>query len=202
MATTALPEQFRPNKSFIFPKRKFGARGEEWSFQPEWCQEHNWLHYDVGKDAAFCYLCMKCECEKKFLSSKKREPAFISKGYTYWKETTTAFKKHQTSDFHHEAVEMLLVLPHCTKDIAKLQSAEHAAQKTFNHHSFMILLNNLRFLVCQGLALRGDGDKFNSNFIQLLRLHGLNCGDIEVDSWLAKRLINTHHQMCRMNVWS
>ena len=187
MATTALPEQFRPSKSFIFPKRVFGARGEERSFRPEWYQEHNWLHYDVGKDAAFCYLCMKCEHEKKFLSSIKREPAFISKGYTYWKEATIAFKKHQSSDCHREAVEMLLVLSQCTKDIAELQSAEHAAQKTFNYHMLMILLNNLRFLVRQGLALRGDVDEFNSNFIQLLRLRGLNCSDIEVDSWLAKK---------------
>ena len=50
----------------------------------------------------------------------------------------------------------------------------------------MIVLNNLRFLVHQGLAFRGDGDEFNSNFAQLLRLHGLNCGDVEVDSSLAK----------------
>ena len=84
-------------------------------------------------------------------------------------------------------MEVLLVLPQCTKDIAELQSAEHAAQKTLNHHMLMIVLNNLRFLVRQGLALRGDGDEFNSNFVQLLHLHGLNCGDVEVKSWLAKR---------------
>ena len=95
---------------------------------------------------------MKCEHEKKFFSSKKREPTFISKGYTYWKEATTAFKKHQTIDCHREAVEMLLVLPQCTKDIAELQSTEHAAQKTLNRDMFMILLNNLRFLVRQGFT--------------------------------------------------
>jgi len=52
---------------------------------------------------------------------------------------------------------------------------------------FMIVLNNLRFLVHQGLALRGDGDEFNRNFLQLLHLHGLNYGDVDVDSWLAKK---------------
>ena len=139
MAATALPEQFRPSKSFTFPKRKFGAGGEERSFRAEWCQENNWLHYDIEKDAAFCYLCMKCEHEKKFLSSKKREPAFISKGYTYWKEVTTAFKKHKTSDCHHEAVEILLVLPQYTKDIADLQNVEHAVQKTHKRHMFIIV---------------------------------------------------------------
>ena len=187
MAAAALPEQFRPSKSFIFPKRKFGVKGEERSFRAEWCQENDWLHYNVGKDAAFCYTCMKCEHEKKFLSSKKREPAFISKGYMYWKEATTAFKKHQTSDCHGEAVEALLVLPHCIKDIAELQDAEHAAQKALNHRVFMRILNSLRFFVRQGLALRGDGDELDSNFIQLLRLNGLNCVDVDVESWLAKK---------------
>ena len=97
------------------------------------------------------------------------------------------------------AIVKLWKLPQCTKDIAELQSAEHAAQKALTCHMFMIVLNNLRFLVRQGLALRGDGDEFNSDFVQLLRLHGLNCGDVDVDSWLAK---STHHQMCRMSVWS
>ena len=118
MAAITLPEQFRPSKSFIFHKRKLRARVER-SLQAEWCQQNNWLHYDVGKDAAICYLCIKCEHEKKFLSSTKREPGFISKGYTYWKAATTAFKKHQTSDCHREAVEALLVLRQCTKDIAE-----------------------------------------------------------------------------------
>ena len=68
-----------------------------------------------------------------------------------------------------------------------LSYKEHTVQKILNRHKFMIVLNNLRFLVCQGLALRGDGDAFNSNFVQLTHLHGLNCGYVEVDSWLAKK---------------
>ena len=36
-------------------------------------------------------LCMRAEHKKKFLASKKREPAFITNGFTYWKEATTAF---------------------------------------------------------------------------------------------------------------
>ena len=36
------------------------------------------------------------------------------------------------------------------------------------------------------MGLRGDGDEFNSNFVQLLCLHGLN-SDTDVDSWLIKK---------------
>ena len=81
-------------KCFNFPKRQFGTKGKERSFRAEWCDTFSWLHYDVKTDAAFCYLCMRCEAKKKFLASTKGEPAFIPKGFTYWKEGPKAFKKH------------------------------------------------------------------------------------------------------------
>ena len=66
------PEKFHPNKSFPFPKRSFGSKGEARSFRPEWCEKYSWLHYDAGTDAAFCFICrMKTETEKKFKSSTK-----------------------------------------------------------------------------------------------------------------------------------
>ena len=97
-----LPDQFQPPKSFCFPKRKFGSKGEERRFRAEWCHLFEWLHYDVGLDVAFCHLRMKCELEKKFLTSTKRELAFISRGFTYWKEGMCAFKKHASSDYHRK----------------------------------------------------------------------------------------------------
>ena len=129
IAEALVPAQFRPSRSFSFPKREFGSKGEKRSFRAEWCQRFEWLHYDVGKDGAFCYLCMKCQLEKKFLASTKRDPAFISRGFTYWKEGTSSFKKHTTIECHREAVEALIVLPQRCKDIGELQSAEHAAEK-------------------------------------------------------------------------
>ena len=55
----------------------------------------SWLHYDVKTDTAF--MCCECEAEKMFLVSTKREPVFISKGFTYRKEDPKVFKKHQGS---------------------------------------------------------------------------------------------------------
>ena len=83
----------------------------ERSFRAEWCQQYSWLHYDVSLDAAFCYLCMRAEHEGKFLVSTKREPSFLSKGYTNWKEAKSTFKKHQTSASHLEALEAVVTLP-------------------------------------------------------------------------------------------
>ena len=100
----------------------------------------------MSVDAAFCYLCMKCDREQRFLTSTKREQAFISRGFTYWKETTTAFKKHMSSDCHCDTVEALIVLPKCAKDIEELQSAQQATEKAKNRKMFLLALYNLRFL--------------------------------------------------------
>ena len=151
IAATALPEQFPPSKSFIFPKRKFRARGEEQSFRAERCQENSWLHYNVGKDAAFC---IKCEHEKKFLSSKKREPALFLKGI------------HIGRKLSHPSKSIRPVI--AIVKLWKCYLCFHSTPKILlsykvQNMQLMIVLNNLRFLVHQGLAFRGDGDEFNSN---------------------------------------
>lgn len=188
LSKESIPAQFRPPKSFSFPKRPFGSKGEKRSFCAEWCEEFKWLHYDVDADSAFCYLCMKCQRENKFLASTKRDPAFISRGFTYWKEGTSAFKKHTATECHREAIDALIVLPRCTQDVMEMQIAELAAEKAKNRKMFMLVLNNIRFLARQGLALRGDGDEGNSNFIQLLRLRCQESTSVDVDKWLARRL--------------
>ena len=181
-------QQFKPPKSFRFPKRKFGKKGEERSFRAAWCEKYDWLHYDVSADAAFCYLCMQAEHQKKFLASKKREPAFITKGFTYWKEATTAFNQHQLSATHLEAVESLVLLPSQIQgDIGEILSHEHEEEKGTNRKMFLLILEVIRFLVRQGLPLRGNDDDAESNFIQLLHLHGKHCAPQNIHHWLSKK---------------
>ena len=96
----SLSIKFHPPRLFKFPKRKFGMKGEAvQSFRVEWCSDANypWLHYDVSSDSPFCYLCMSAAHKGKLLASSKKDAAFLSKGYSYWKEVTTAFKEHQAS---------------------------------------------------------------------------------------------------------
>ena len=132
-------------KTFSFPNRQFGSKGDERSFRVVWCDPFNWLYYDVDKDAAFCYLCMRC--------STKRQPALIHKGFTYWKEGPKLFKTHQGSNWHREAVDALVVLLRCTKDVGELQSAEHQAEKAENCKMLLLVLQDIRFLARQGLPL-------------------------------------------------
>ena len=90
----SLPVKFYPPKLFHFAKRKFGMTAER-LFQAEWCEDDHypWLHYNVSSDSAFCHLCMTAAYEGKVLASTKKDPAFLTKGFTYWKEATTAFKR-------------------------------------------------------------------------------------------------------------
>ena len=165
LSSTQLVQQFKPPKSFRFPKRKFGKKGEERSFRATWCEKYDWLHYNVSADAAFCYLCMRAEHEKKFLASNKREPAFITNGFTYWKEATTAFNQHQSSATHLEAIESLVLLPSQIQgDIGEMLSHEHQEGKSINRKMFLLILEVIRFLVRQGLPLRGDDNDVENNF--------------------------------------
>ena len=60
---------FRPSKSFNFPKREFGSKGEKRIKFSCRMVSFAWLHYDISEDVAFCYLRMKCQLEKRFLAS-------------------------------------------------------------------------------------------------------------------------------------
>ncbi len=186
MATSKqLPDQFRPKKGFGFPKREFGSKKEKRSFRAEWCEKYPWLHYDVKRDVALCYICMKAEHERKFLASTKRDASFLTKGFTYWKEATTAFQKHQLSQCHREANEAIVVSPKQIGDVGEQLSQEHQTEKALNRRMFLKVLQNLRFLARQGLPLRGGCDDANSNFIQLLRLRSMDCP--EVSGWMTKK---------------
>ena len=185
-AVRKLPEKFHPGKSFNFRKRTFGKKNEERSFRAEWCEKYPWLHYNIESDSAFCHLCMTADYESKFLVSTKRDAAFISRGFTYWKEATTAFAKHQASECHREASEALILLPkQIQADVGELLSQEHKEEKATNRKMFLKILENIRFLSRQGLPLRGGNGDADSNFIQLLRLRGIDCPEIE--AWMKKK---------------
>ena len=49
--------QYRQKADFRFPKRIIGNR--ERPCQHQWFDEFKWFHYDIRKDAVFCYYCMK-----------------------------------------------------------------------------------------------------------------------------------------------
>ena len=129
---------------------------------------------------------MTADHENKFLSSTKRDPAFISKGFTYWKEATGAFKKHQESRCHREATEALVVLPKHVSDVGEVLDKQHKEEKATNRRILLKILQNIKFLSRQGLPLRHNSlGEIDSNFTQLLLLQSLDMP--EIVPWLKKK---------------
>jgi len=94
-----------------------------------------------------------------------------------------AFNKHRASACHREAHEALIMLPQQIRgDIGELLSQKHSDQKVKNREMFMKILQTLRFLAQQGLALRGShGNEkkaiFANFFASRLKIHKcLRCG--------------------------
>ena len=151
-------------------------------FQAEWCEDDHypWLHYDVSSDSAFCHLCMTAAYEGKLIANTKKDPAFFTKEFTYWKEATTAFKKHEASQCHKKVaneLELSICFPsRWVIYIGEMLSKKHSDQNAASKELFLRILQNLRFLTRQGLALRGThGEEVHSNFMQLFYLVGEDC---------------------------
>lgn len=78
---------------------------------------------------------------------------------------------------------------HICGDIGELFSQKHSDQKVKNQEMFMKILQNLRYLARQGLALRGShGDDTESNFCQLFQLEVEDKQALE--SWINKKSDN------------
>ena len=98
------------------------------------------------------YVCIKAEGERKFKVGTKQEPAFISRGFTNWKDATVVFNKHLKSDYHREAVE-IHELPKKTGDMGEKLNTEHKKEKELNREMFRRILQNVCYLSHQGQGM-------------------------------------------------
>ena len=167
------PQPLHPPSRFAFPKREFGKkqifrRSCHASLFSTW----PWLHYQATdpKNVVFCHLCVAA------LKSKKMDFNRGDLAFKNWKDATVSFKKHEASASHKEALQVMLVTPSTCPDIGEMLSRGHAQEKSENRHCFLKILSSIHFLARQGIALRGDGDEADSNFVQLLKLRS-------ADSW-------------------
>ena len=109
----------------------------------------------------------------------------VCRGYSNWKDATMAFKSHESSACHHEAVEVVIRLPATITHIGIHLSQQYAFEKKKKRRMLLKVLSVLRFLCRQGLPLRGHDDDRDGNLIQVLELLGED--DDEVREWLQKK---------------
>ena len=75
----------------------------------------------------------------------------------------------------------MIVRPQTTRDIGEQLSEIHSMIKS-NRQLLLKILQNIRFLAHQSIALRGDCDESGSNFIQVPKLRSED--DSRVQQWL------------------
>ena len=165
----AVPNQPYQPTHIQFPRREFGKSAPvKRSFKACWFNRFKWLHYDVGQDAAYCFVCCKAVKEGKMRLSSHTEESFLVKGFINWKDATRVFAKHESCDFHKSTAAALA----SRVDVADMLSKQAATEKQQNRQYLLKVLSSIRFLARQGLPLHGDGDETDSNLHQLLVLRG------------------------------
>ena len=94
----SLPAHPHQPTTYQFPKREFGKKTlVKRSFQPSWYTKWPWLHYMEDQDAVLCFICAKASLEKKIHWSSNADSAFISTGFSNWKDATVKFANHASS---------------------------------------------------------------------------------------------------------
>ena len=159
----------RPHQpsNFKFPRKKTG----QWhrSFQAKWFKDFPWLHYIEENDAVLCYICADQNRQGKCSNVKNKETAFTEDGFSNWKKAIKRFHEHQKSECHISATERHIGIIALSGNVIEMCSVTAKKNMEENRRCFIKIIESVRFLCRQGIAMHGDtGDE--SNFSQLLKL--------------------------------
>ena len=179
----------------MLSKKQQGNRTRH--FKVSWYRSYNWLHYCTSRHKVFCFFCRKA-CKLKLIScNKRRQDAFVSLGFNNLIEK---FKEHEKSQMHVESYFKLNALSR--PSVATQLSAQILKQQFFHRKMLLKVLSTLRYLVRQGLAIRGHHHD-DGNLIQLL-----NCRSEDITSlrsWMLDRKYLSHdiinEQIAMMAQW-
>ena len=160
------------------------------SCQRTWLEQWPWLYYCESKDVLFCYVCVSALKSKK-MDKSRGDLAFIVKGFYNFKDGTIGIKKHEVSGSHKGAFQVMVVTPSTCRDVGDNLVKQHKQEKKDNRLCLLKIISNVKFLARQGFPFRGDGEEIDSNFIQLLKLCGLD--DPRIDSWHSKKTSASMH---------
>ena len=69
--------QFRPDKSFKFPKTTIGNRDR--GCQHQWFEDFKWLHYDMERDCVLYFYCFTHE--HQLTAKHNKELSYMSTGF-------------------------------------------------------------------------------------------------------------------------
>ncbi len=108
--------------------------------------------------------------------------AFVDTGFDNWKKAHERFSKHAQSDLHREAV--LKIELSKQESVDTLMSNQVMAEQIEHRQMLLKQLSSLKYLLRQGLAIRGHED-LEGNLIQLLLLRSEDCA--QLNTWIRER---------------
>ena len=88
-----------------FPKRSFGKQKR--NFIASWYSRYPWLHYVQETDSVICFDCTAAS-EGKFPISGYIDKVFTETGFNNWQNALKKFNKHQQSQSHKFAVDLIM----------------------------------------------------------------------------------------------
>ncbi|CAF1551807.1 unnamed protein product [Adineta ricciae] len=164
------------------------ASDDKRSCQLGWFVKYKWLsfcqvkmNWNNGKNV-YCYY-----CRNAFLSgfhpesNKIGETTLTCTGFTDWKNAISRFSKHESGKVHHDCV--YLVNQQQKPTVAAQLSLTHQAQQSQRRRMLFIEVECIRYLLRQGLALRGHIEE-EGNLLQLLKLREADVDGLS--SWIKE----------------
>lgn len=188
-----LSEPYHPANSILRSKRRQGKQNR--SFQRQWFGEYKWLTYCETRHKAFCFPCRSAS-SRGLINVARNSHVFVSQGFRNWKKAKKRFREHEQSCIHREACMKLQLSQQ--PSVATQLSRQVLTEQKHRREMLMKVLTSLRFLVCQGLAIRGHKEE-DSNLIHLLKcrsedVQGLE-GWIKEGRYLSHDIINELMEM-------
>lgn len=132
------------------------------------------------RNKAFCYACRKANKKGLFNFSKYGDEAFTTWGFNNWKKSLEKFRKHEASEAHKEAV-MKLSFKKTAQVVDVMISSQLANLQATRRAGLLKQITSLRFLLRQGLAIRGHSED-EGNLSQLLKLRTEDSDTVQ--AWL------------------
>ena len=162
-------------------------QGTKWrQFSSDWYDTYPWLVLCTTTLKAYCHFCKYCT-KRGLLSDKHVDSVFVNAGFDNWKKAHERFKQHAHSSSHRECLMKIeqMKKPGIDAQLSKqLKESQH-----FHRKMLMIQLSSLRYLLRQGLAIRGH-DEIEGNLFQLLLLRREECPYMQ--QWLeSKRYLSS-----------
>ena len=162
-------------------------RNSKRSIQASWYDKHPWISVCTSSYKVFCHVCCSARKQNLITFSKHIKLTFVEGGFSNWKKALQRFCEHEKSEMHREAITK--VNAKSTTIVIAAQLSTQCEEEMRNHHMmFLKVLENVRYLARQCLALRGnreDNDTFDGNLYQLLLKDAKDCAPL--DPWLKKR---------------